>query len=83
MTAFGDGTFGKGFNIKTEITNGKCPLCSTKGVLVSIYDYVFRCMNCGGDIEQKVNGVISFMPIGNSMDKVKPTMTMVNEKDGS
>jgi hypothetical protein len=40
-------------------------------------------MNCGGDIEQKVNGVISFMPIGNSMDKVKPTMTMVNEKDGS
>ena len=83
MTAFGDGTFGKGFNIKTEITNGTCPLCSTKGVLVSIYDNVFRCMNCGGDIEQKVNGVISFMPIGNSMDKVKPTMTMVNEKDGS
>ena len=83
MIAFGDGTFGKGFNIKTEITNGKCPLCLTKGVLVSIYDNIYRCMNCGGDIEQKVNGVISFMPIGSSMDKVKPTMTMVNEKDGS
>ena len=83
MTGFGSGTFGKGFNIKTEITNGICPLCSTKGVLVSIYDNVFRCMNCGGDIEQKVNGVISFMPIGSSMDKVKPTMSMVNEKDGS
>ena len=83
MTGFGSGTFGKGFNIKTEITNGTCPLCSTKGVLVSIYDNVFKCMNCGGDIEQKVNGVISFMPIGSSMDKVKPTMSMVNEKDGS
>tara|TARA_Y100001963_G_C6529096_1_gene330213 strand:+ start:147 stop:398 length:252 start_codon:yes stop_codon:yes gene_type:complete len=83
MTAFGNGTFGKGFELKTEITNGKCPLCFNKGVLVSIYDNIFRCMNCGGDIEQKVNGVISFMPIGNSMDKVKPTMTMVNEKDGS
>jgi len=83
MTSFGDGTFGKGLEFKTEITNGECPLCKTKGVLVSIYDNVFRCMNCGGDIEQKVNGVISFMPIGNSLDKVKPTMTMVNEKDGS
>ena len=83
MTGFGEGTFGKGFNIKTEITNGTCPLCSRKGVLVSIYDNVFRCMSCGGDIEQKVNGVISFMPIGSSADKIKPTMSMVNEKDGS
>jgi len=83
MTSFGNGTFGKGFELKTEITNGHCPLCFTKGVFVSLYQIIFRCVSCGGDIEQKVNGVISWMPIGNSGDKHIPTMTMVNKRDGS
>ena len=28
-------------------------------------------MGCGGDIEQKVNGVISYMPIASPVDLVK------------
>ena len=60
---FGKGIFGNGFNIKAEITNGDCPLCDTKTVFVSLYQNFYRCMNCGGDTEQKVNGVISYMPI--------------------
>ena len=83
MEKFGKGIFGKGFNLKAEVTNGHCPLCQAKTVFVSLYQNFYWCMSCGGDTEQKVNGVISFMPIGSSMDKVKPTMTMVNEKDGS
>ena len=63
MEKFGKGTFGKGFNLKAEVTNGDCPLCEAKTVFVSIYRNVYRCMACGGDTEQKVNGVISYMPI--------------------
>ena len=60
---FGKGIFGKGFNINAEITNGECPLCETKTVFVSLYENFYRCMTCGGDTEQKVNGVISYMPV--------------------
>ena len=62
MEKFGKGIFGKGFNLKAEVTNGQCPLCETKSVFVSLYQNFYRCMSCGGDIEQKVNGVISYMP---------------------
>jgi len=62
MEKFGKNIFGKGFNFKAEVTNGECPLCESKGVFVSLYQNVYRCMSCGGDIEQKVNGVISYMP---------------------
>ena len=63
MEKFGKDTFGKGFNLKAEVTNGLCPLCEAKTVFVSLYQNVFRCMSCGGDTEQKVNGVISYMPL--------------------
>jgi len=64
MEKFGKGIFGKGFNLKAEVTNGECPLCESKTIFVSIYHNVYRCMSCGGDTEQKVNGVISYMPLG-------------------
>ena len=66
MEKFGRGIFGKGFNVKAEVTNGKCPLCEAKTTFVSIYQNFYRCMSCGGDTEQKVNGVISYMPISTS-----------------
>jgi len=62
MSKFGNSTFGKGFNLKAEVTNGKCPVCETPTVFVSIYKHFYRCMHCGGDTEQKVNGVISYIP---------------------
>ena len=63
MQKFGKGIFGKGFNVNAEVTNGHCPLCEAKTVFVSIYQNFYRCMSCGGDTEQKVNGVISYMPV--------------------
>tara|TARA_R100000656_G_scaffold45134_1_gene36882 strand:- start:275 stop:529 length:255 start_codon:yes stop_codon:yes gene_type:complete len=54
--------FGKGFNVKAEVTNGRCPVCESPTVFVSIYKNFYRCMHCGGDTEQKVNGVISYIP---------------------
>ena len=49
-------------NIQTEIVNGTCPTCSVETVLVSIWPNLFRCMTCGTDLEQKVNGKISYIP---------------------
>ena len=66
MSKFGNSTFGKGFNLKAEVTNGRCPVCETPTVFVSIYKNFYRCMHCGGDTEQKVNGVISYIPVAMS-----------------
>ena len=76
MTAFGNGVFGKGLEFKTEVTNGDCPLCYETTVFVSLYENVYRCMTCGGDTTQKVNGLIKFMPIMASGSKI-PQMKVV------
>ena len=78
MNKFGKDTFGKGFNFKTEVTNGYCPLCDTKSVFVSLFQNFYRCMQCGGDTEQKVNGVISYMPISSSDGKI-PKLDLVKD----
>ena len=62
MTKFGKNIFGKGFDVRAEVTKGKCPLCESPTVFVSLHRSFYRCMNCGGDTEQKVNGVISYIP---------------------
>ena len=53
MDKFGKDIFGKGFDLKVEVTNGHCPLCEAKTVFVSLYSNFYRCMNCGGDTEPK------------------------------
>jgi len=66
MTKFGKNIFGKDFSVKAEVTNGKCPLCESPTVLVSLHRNFYRCMSCGGDTEQKINGVISYIPASRS-----------------
>ena len=80
MDKFGKDIFGRGFNLKAEVTNGNCPLCESKTVFVSIYQNFYRCMNCGGDTEQKVNGVISYIPV--VMSGTGPVPKMELESDG-
>ena len=82
MDKFGKNLFGKGFNIKAEVTNGYCPLCETDTVFVSLYENFYRCMSCGADTEQKVNGVISYMPVGTSGIGKTPVMKAV-DSDGA
>ena len=53
---------GKKFKIKAEIVNGICPTCEEYTPLVGITKQFFRCLTCGSDLEQKVNGVISYIP---------------------
>jgi uncharacterized protein (DUF983 family) len=77
----GKDIFGKGFNLKAEVTNGKCPLCDAKTIFVSIYQNVYRCMQCGGDTEQKVNGVISYMPLATTGIGPVPNIQLVTDDE--
>ena len=54
--------------LKPEIASGVCPHCDDVSSFVSIVNDNYRCMNCGFDVEQKVNGVIRYLPVG--QDKI-------------
>ena len=53
----------KKITIKTEVVNGKCPTCDQFTMMVNIDVVFFRCMSCGSDLEQHVNGKITYLPI--------------------
>jgi predicted RNA-binding Zn-ribbon protein involved in translation (DUF1610 family) len=49
--------------INAEIVNGTCPHCKHDTILVSIWtNALYRCMTCGFDVRQMVNGKISYIP---------------------
>ena len=48
--------------VTAEVVNGKCPTCSELTMLVGLTPELFRCMNCGADLEQHVNGKIVYLP---------------------
>ena len=52
--------------LKPEINPGICPHCHEKSDFVSIVNDYYKCLTCGVDVEQKVNGVIKYLPIGKS-----------------
>ena len=52
----------KSIKIHTEIVNGICPTCDEYTPLVGVTKQFYRCLTCGTDLEQKVNGVISYIP---------------------
>jgi len=53
---------GKNFKITAEIVNGVCPTCEEYTMLVGVTKQFFRCLTCGADLEQHVNGKISYIP---------------------
>ena len=52
-----------------EITPGVCPYCESTTSFVSIVNDQYRCMTCGEDVKQYINGVIKYLPIG--QDKIE------------
>jgi len=72
--------FKKGTQVSADIVHGDCPQCNTYTVLVSIYNSIFRCMSCGYDLEQKINGKITYMPIMSSDSIKKINLKGPNEK---
>ena len=62
-------------NFKTEIVQGECDGCKLNTLLVSIDNTFFRCISCGEDLEQKVNGVIKYIKVDRNTD-------LSNSQDG-
>ncbi len=61
----------KEFNVEAQVVNGKCPHCTEESVFVSIYKTIYRCVTCGTDLEQKINGKISYMPHINKSTRIE------------
>jgi uncharacterized protein (DUF983 family) len=49
--------------ITAEVVNGNCPTCSELTMLVGLTNELYRCMNCGADLHQHVNGKITYLPV--------------------
>ena len=49
--------------ISAEIVNGKCPTCDEFTMLVGLSKEYYRCLNCGADLQQHINGKITYLPI--------------------
>ena len=47
-----------------EITAGICPHCDMQASFVSIVNDLYKCMTCGEEVKQRINGVIQYLPVG-------------------
>ena len=52
----------KTIRFQTEIVNGMCPTCEELTMLVGITPEMYRCISCGSDLQQHINGKISYLP---------------------
>ena len=67
---------------KTEIVNGRCPHCNFEVILVSLASDHFRCTTCGTDLEQKINGKISYIPVMSRNEKDQIKLEIRNGQEG-
>ena len=59
--------------LTSQIVTGKCPECRTETLLVSFEPHIYRCVSCGYDLEQKVNGVIKYV-VANEQTQFKSSI---------
>jgi len=64
--------FEKNIGFKPEIANGICPTCTMPTILISLTRDHYRCVTCGTDLEQKINGVIKYMPLEKRTNEDQP-----------
>ena len=69
--SYGHGGFGDDFKLKAELVNGVCPTCNHSVIFISLCKDFFRCTICGTDLEQKINGKISYIPTVLSKESIK------------
>ena len=62
--------FGR-LDVRAEVVNGVCPTCSLDTILVSIAQDRFRCIVCGSDLKQYINGKISYIPHVNNPEQIR------------
>ena len=62
-------TTGKIFDrldLAAHVTNGVCSHCHNESMFISLTSDLYRCVSCGSDCHQHINGKISYLPIGYS-----------------
>jgi len=59
---YGKGPFGKALDVAAQVTGGVCPTCTYETMFVSLSPEIYRCMNCGSDCRQYINGSIKYLP---------------------
>ena len=64
--------FKKAGKFNPEVTHGVCPTCEMPTILVSLSKDFYRCITCGSDLEQKINGVIKYIPTIDIRKEEKP-----------
>ena len=52
----------KFFKFKAEVVPGKCPTCEEHTLLVGLTKEYYRCISCGADLQQHINGHITYLP---------------------
>ena len=65
-----------------EIVNGKCPTCSQLSILVGLTKEYYRCLTCGADLHQHINGKISYLPAIQVPEGTKPFVREWKENNG-
>ena len=64
--------FKKSISLNSEVTHGICPTCEMPTMLVSLSKDFYRCITCGSDLEQKINGIIKYIPTSIIRKEEKP-----------
>ena len=54
--------------VSAEIVNGQCPTCEEITMLVGLTNELYRCMKCGADLRQHINGKITYLPVITACD---------------
>jgi len=67
------------FRFNPEVVNGTCPTCEEQTLLVSVTRDQYRCVTCGTDLQQHINGKISYIPVISSLKDIE---TIKGFKDG-
>ena len=49
--------------IYLDIVNGVCPSCTETTMLVGVTRDYYRCITCGTDLQQHINGKITYLPV--------------------
>ena len=49
--------------IYPDIVNGVCPPCTETTMLVGVTRDYYRCITCGTDLQQHINGKITYLPV--------------------
>ena len=63
--------FKKTGSLNPEVTHGICPTCQMPTMLVSLTKDFYRCITCGSDLKQHINGKISYIPHVNNPEQIR------------